>query len=273
MSTTPNSPPPGTPPVSTPPPGTPVGIFGSGTETTTAPVDETSSSGVSDKANEAKHAAQETASTAADETKHVAGVAGEEAKKVAGEAKDHVRSLLDEARGQADEQSRTQRDRLVGTLGSFSSDLKQMADQSTTPGLAADVARQVADRTQSLSDHLDGREPADLLEDVRSFARQRPGVFLLGALAAGVVAGRLARGAKQAKDDAASTSATPSDLSAPTAVTPTPAPSPVPPQPGFATVGQPQSTAPVSTDPLTATELADADNAGVRTQSMPGYTP
>lgn len=259
MSTTPNSPPP-----STPLPGLPA--YGTATDT----MEDPSSSGVADKAHEANHAAQETASTAADETKHVAGVAGEEAKKVAGEAKDHARGLLDEAMGQVDEQSRTQRDRLVGTLGSFSSELEQMADQSTTPGLAADVARQVADRARSLGNHLDGREPADLLDDVRSFARRRPGVFLMGALAAGVLAGRLARGAKEAKDDSSATSATPTGPS--TTATSTPPVSPVPPQPGFATVGQPQSTAAVSADPLTATQLAEADNAGARTQAMPRYT-
>ena len=35
--------------------------------------------------------------------------------------------------------------------------------------------------------------PAQLLDDARDFARRKPGTFLLGALAAGVVAGRLFR--------------------------------------------------------------------------------
>ncbi len=69
-------------------------------------------------------------------------------------------------------------------------------------GLAADVAHQVAERARSLSRHLDGREPSELLDDVRRFARQRPGTFLLGALAAGVIVGRLARGTKDAIDAA-----------------------------------------------------------------------
>lgn len=254
MSTTPST-----------PPVTPVGSFGTGPGSGSSTYDDTSSSGVADKAQDAKQAAQETASTAADETRHVAGVAGDEVKKVAAEAKDHARNLLDEARGQVDEQSRTQRDRLVGTLGSFSSELDQMAAQSTTPGLASDVARQVAERARSLGDHLDGREPADLVEDVRSFARRRPGVFLLGALGAGILAGRLARGAKEAKDDAPTASVTP------TAANPVPTPPPAAPT-GFATVGQPQSTAPVSTDPLTATQLEDARNGGAHAAPSPGYT-
>jgi hypothetical protein len=43
---------------------------------------------------------------------------------------------------------------------------------------------------------LQNREPADLLEEVRSYARRKPGTFLLGAALAGVVAGRLTSGIK-----------------------------------------------------------------------------
>jgi vacuolar-type H+-ATPase subunit H len=156
----------------------------------------------------AQEKAQQTASTAADEGKKVAGTAKEEAQNVAAEAKYQARSLLDDATTQVSEQSRTQRDRLVGTLHSVSQDLDQMASQADGSGVAADLVRQVSQRTRSFGDHLDGREPAELLDDVRQFARRRPGTFLLGALAAGVVAGRVARGAKAAKDGSNASSAT-----------------------------------------------------------------
>jgi hypothetical protein len=149
-----------------------------------------------------KEQAQEAVTTAADEGKHVAGVVGDEVQNVAGQAKDQARGLLDDALGQIDDQSRTQRDRLVGTLQSVSSDLEGMASSGDS-GLAAQATRQVAQRARSLSTHLDGREPSDLLEDVRQFARRRPGLFLLGALGAGVVVGRMARGAKQASSSGA----------------------------------------------------------------------
>jgi len=148
----------------------------------------------------AKEQAQQAAGTAADETKHVAGVAQDEARRVASEATSQVQDLVGQATSALDEQSRTQRDRLVGTLRSFGDDLEKMASQGEG-GLAADVAHQAADRAHALSSRLDGREPRDLLDDVRSFARRRPGTFLLGALAAGVVAGRLTRGAKASHDD------------------------------------------------------------------------
>jgi hypothetical protein len=147
----------------------------------------------------AKDRAQQAAGTAADEAKHVAGTAQGEAKQVAQEAKSQVHGLLDQAAGQVDDQARTQRDRVVGMLSSLGDDLEKMGSQ-TERGLAADLATEAADRVHGLSSHLDGREPRDLLDDVRSFARRRPGTFLLGALAAGVVAGRLTRGAKDAQD-------------------------------------------------------------------------
>ena len=58
----------------------------------------------------------------------------------------------------------------------------------------AEVPRQAADRARSFGSSLDGRGRR-LLDDLRGLARRRPGMFLLGALSAGVVAGWLARGA------------------------------------------------------------------------------
>jgi Rod binding domain-containing protein len=145
---------------------------------------------------EAQEQARQTAGTAAEEGKHVAGVAKDEARHVTQEATEHARSMLDQAMRQVEEQSRTQRDRLVGTLRTFSDDLDQMASQGGGSGIADELVRQAADRARRFGNHLDGREPQQLLDEVRDFARRRPGTFLFGALAAGVVAGRLTRGAK-----------------------------------------------------------------------------
>jgi len=157
-----------------------------------------SGSSASGAAGAAKQQAQQAAGTAAQESKHVAGVAQGEAQKVAGEAKSQVQDLVGQATSQVEDQSRTQLGRLAETLRSYGEDLQKMAEQSDGP--ASGLAREAADRVQGLSAHLDGREPRELLEDLRSFARRKPGVFLGGALVAGVVAGRLTRGAKAAHD-------------------------------------------------------------------------
>src|SRR5690606_13963392 len=107
-------------------------------------------------------------------------------------------SLFSDATSQVDDQSRAQKDRLAETLRTFGDDLGSMAEQGG--GLAADLAQEVAQRARALSTRLQDKEPQDLLEDVRGYARRKPGTFLLGALAAGVVAGRVARSAKAAKD-------------------------------------------------------------------------
>ena len=148
--------------------------------------------------------AKETASTAADEGKHVAGVASSQATGVASQAAHEARGVVDDAmtqvRGRLDDQGRQQKDRFSGTLATFGDDMGRMAEGGS--GLAADLAREAADRARSLSRHLDGREPGELLDDVRRFARRRPGTFLLGALAAGVVVGRMVRGTKDAVEAA-----------------------------------------------------------------------
>ena len=140
--------------------------------------------------------AREAAATAADQGKHVAGVAREQASQVAGEAATQARRVVDDARRQVtstlDEQARSQQDRLSGTLRSLSDELGEMAGHGS--GTAGDLAREVADRTRELGRYLDEHEPGQLLDDVRDFARRRPGLFLLGAVGAGLVVGRLARG-------------------------------------------------------------------------------
>lgn len=147
----------------------------------------------------AKEKAQQTAGTAADEGQHVAGVAKDETQRVAAEARHQAQNLMGDAKAQIDDQSRTQRDRLVSTLRTLSDDLEQMASRGERPGMATDAARQVADKARQLSTQLDGREPSELLDEVRRFARRKPGTFLFGAVAAGMLAGRLTRGAKDAQ--------------------------------------------------------------------------
>lgn len=151
------------------------------------------SSGVKDQAHQ-------TAGTAADEGRRVAGVAQDEVKNVTAEAQHQLRGLLDDARTQVEEQSRAQKTRLAETVRTFGEDVQSMMAQDERDGVAAQVLRQVSEQARGLASHLDGREPRELLDDARRFARRRPGAFLLGALAAGVVVGRVTRGAKDAQD-------------------------------------------------------------------------
>lgn len=172
------------------------------------------SSGASGAADQARQAA----GTAADEGKHVAGVAKDEAQQVASDVQSHARDLLGEARTEVQAQTRTQLDSLVGTLQGFAEDLEKMArGEGPGSGLANDVVQQVGDRARTFSSQLQGRDPSEILDQARDFARRKPGTFLLGALAAGVVAGRLARGAKDAQGSSGPGTAQPTPVSSTTA--------------------------------------------------------
>lgn len=166
-----------------------------------APSGAGSSGGSGDGSGRADVAKQEGAHVKDEATgavRDVAGTAKEQAGNVAGDVRDQARRLTEQTQGQLHDQARTQRDRAVNNLRSVSGDLHSMADKAdeaeeTGSGLGAKVSRQGAQYAGQLADYLDGREPGELLDDVRSFARRRPGAFLLGAAVAGVLAGRLSR--------------------------------------------------------------------------------
>lgn len=127
----------------------------------------------------------------------VGGTAKDEAAGVAQEVKYQARDLVGEARSQVSQQLDVQRGRVSDLLRDLSEELEQMADRSERNGLASDLARQAAMRARDVRSYLDGG--GDVVEDIRRFARRRPGTFLLGAVAAGVVAGRATRAAAAAR--------------------------------------------------------------------------
>lgn len=165
---------------------------------------ETGQGGGSPAAEQAKQAAgtaateaKNVAGAAASEAKSVAGTAASEARDVAGQAKAQVRDLAAEARTQITEQSRTQRDRLSQALDQAAAELRSMVDAGGGDGVATEVVRQAATRAGDLSAFLGRHEPGELVTEVRRFARRRPAAFLFGAVAAGVLAGRTAKGVSQ----------------------------------------------------------------------------
>jgi hypothetical protein len=125
---------------------------------------------------------------------HIAETATEQARQVVSETGRQARDLFGEAREQAREQASAQQSKAAGQLRTLAGELNEMAAASGQSGMAAELAQQASDRIGEAASWLEKREPGDLLDEVRDFARRRPGVFLLGAVVAGVVAGRLTRG-------------------------------------------------------------------------------
>jgi len=154
---------------------------------------------------------KEKATEAVDQGRQAAGqvaqTAGEHVQEVKQEAARQARDLMGEAKQHVSQQVGGQHQNLVSNLRSLSSELGSMVDRSEQPGTATELVSQAHQRVNGIADWLDGREPGDLVEELKTFARRRPGTFLLGALAAGVVAGRLTRGAVAAHTDDSSSSA------------------------------------------------------------------
>jgi hypothetical protein len=144
----------------------------------------------------AKDQAAGVAGSARTAGQHVAGVAKDEAGNVATEATRQARDILGQARTEISQQAADQQQRVVGGLRSLGTQFGAMAERSDESGVATDLAQQASAKASELADWLEQHEPGSLLEEVKTFARRRPGTFLALAVGAGLVAGRLTRGLK-----------------------------------------------------------------------------
>ena len=143
----------------------------------------------------AKSEAANVKDTAVGAATDVKEVARGEVAHVAEEAKYQTRNLVDQTRYELQGQVRNQQSNLASKLNGWASELGSMASKSDKSGPMTDLAQEASRRVGGFSHWLDNHEPADLLDEVKRFARRRPGTFLALAAAAGVVAGRLTRGA------------------------------------------------------------------------------
>ncbi len=144
-------------------------------------------------ADAARDEAAAVARQASDSAQSVAETARTEAAGVASEAKTNARELLQQASADLKDQAGVQQQKVADGLRSISHELESMASASDQPGVATDLVRQAADRSSAVAGWLDGRDPGSLLAEVKSFARERPGTFLMLAAGAGLLAGRLSR--------------------------------------------------------------------------------
>ena len=149
---------------------------------------------VKDQATDLSHSSIQTG-------KHVADVAREQASGVVVEAGRQGRDLLHQAQGQLEEQAARGQRRLANQLLSLSDELRSMAGAPGQGGMAAGLASQAALKARTAGQWLEDREPGQVAEEMQSFARRRPAIFLALAVGAGIVAGRLTRGLKDANSD------------------------------------------------------------------------
>jgi hypothetical protein len=173
-----------------PPPPTP----------TSGSTDLGSGSGTGSTTDVAKDEARNVGQTATQAGSQVASTAADQAKNVVAETRYQAQDLLQQGRSQLRDQAATQQQKAAQGLGSLAQQLRALADGTSdgAPGPARDLIQQASGKLEEFGSWLQNREPAELLDEVRAYARRKPGAFLLGAALAGVVAGRLTSGIKAA---------------------------------------------------------------------------
>lgn len=130
--------------------------------------------------------------TSADAVREVAESVKDKASDVASDAREQTRRLAGQTRDELVGQAGQQKDRAADSLRAVGDELRGMAEHGQS-GLGAQLARHGAGFANQAADFLQQHEPGELLDEVRGYARRKPGTFLLMAAAAGIVAGRVTR--------------------------------------------------------------------------------
>ncbi len=144
-------------------------------------------------ADTAKDQARVVTEAAADAGSRVADTVKQEVQDVVELSGREARGLLDEAREQLQAQASTQQQNVAAGLHGLAEELGEMASSSRRQGVLSDLAGQGAAKGTEIAEWLERHEPLDVLQEVQSFARRRPVLFLAACGLAGVAAGRIAR--------------------------------------------------------------------------------
>lgn len=147
----------------------------------------------------AKEQASATAGQAREATGEVAGTALDQARTVAGEARRQAGSAVGDLRGRVADEVAGQTRRAAGTVHQWADDLAELARNAPGDSPARSLVSQVADGGHRAADYLDRHGVEGMTEDLKGFARRRPGAFLAGAALAGLAVGRMAKAGGKAK--------------------------------------------------------------------------
>jgi hypothetical protein len=152
------------------------------------------SDGQESTADRAKTEAKEVGRTAVAAGGDVAQTAKEQGEQVARETARQARDLYGTTRAQLRDQASAQQRRAAVGIRSIGDEIRSMAEQGGQSGPASELAHQASGRIADVADWIEGREPGQVVDEVKQFARRHPGAFLAGSAILGVLAGRLTRG-------------------------------------------------------------------------------
>lgn len=138
--------------------------------------------------------AAEVATTAAESVRDVVEEASAQVKSVATQTRQQIDELVGKSRDELRLQAEQRGSQAAGQLRTLSEQITALTEgrpESAGPlvGYLGDIEGQV----RQLASRLEHGGAQGLVDDVSSFARRRPGLFLAAAVGAGFVAGRVAR--------------------------------------------------------------------------------
>lgn len=146
--------------------------------------------------------------TAKDAASTVGDTATQRGQALKGQARGHARDLARTAQRQLHGHAHEETQRAGSALSTAGTQLRALADgRVEEAGAFGTYVEQAADAVNRWADTINDRGFDGLLDDLRSFGRRRPGAFLFGALAAGVLVGRFGRNVSQELGDDGSASA------------------------------------------------------------------
>ena len=149
-----------------------------------------------------KNQGQEVAQSATGQAAAVVDTAKQQAAQVVAEVADQAQSLIEEAKTQLQGQAEAQTARLAETLRQLSRQAQALAEgrpaeAPTVEGYVSQAAEQLAGLAERLNDvqhDMAANGAGVVLDDLKSFARRRPAVFLVGAMLVGFGGVRLLQG-------------------------------------------------------------------------------
>jgi hypothetical protein len=147
-----------------------------------------------EKMETAKAESAEVAETAKQAGKDVMSEVSEQSSAVAHTAKDQIQQLATQTRQELKAQSEQRGEQVAVRLQTWAGQLKALAEGRVED--AGELRALVGDaqqRLESYASSLRERGPDGVLQDVRRFARRRPGMFLLAAGVTGFAIGRLVK--------------------------------------------------------------------------------
>jgi hypothetical protein len=134
--------------------------------------------------------------SARDAAATVGDTASEHGQRLTRDAREHARGIARDAQRQLRSHAQDEIQRAGSALGTAGDQLRALADgRVDDAGVLGDYVDQAADVVNRWARTVSDRGLDGLLDDLRTFGRRRPGVFLAGALVAGIAAGRFGRNA------------------------------------------------------------------------------